>query len=309
MLVLDRPEPDRLRELLARDEFFWLDLHGATEEELADVGQLLELPGLALEDSQEMHQRPKLDDYGRAVLLVFYGVDARCGLVEVHLHISGDFLLTVRDSTCSHLEAVKEEAARRDDATEEGVVALVLDALTDSFTPALDAVEGDVEELEDALLGRPTVAQRRALLDRRNDLGRLRQRAIAQRELLEQGKDVIHRVPGLESEGEDELLRDVHDHLVVVGQRCERLLAQLASALELHLSLVGARQNEVVERLTLVSTIFLPLSVLTGFFGMNFGWLVDHIDPLWAFLVYGLGGMTGAVCVLLLYLRHLRRAE
>lgn len=308
MEVLDRPDPERLAQLRARDEFFWLDLHGPTPEELEAVGRQLGLPELAIEDSSEMGQRPKLDEYGDTVLLVFYGMSSSAMLAEVHLHLSGSFLVTVRDAASVHLEAARRWATEPD-RTEEDVIALVLDTLTDSFAPALDAIEAEVEQLEAALLGRPSVAQRRVLLDRRNDLVGIRQRAIAQRDLLDEGVGVIRRLPGLELDTNRERLRDVHDHLVVVVQRVDVLREALSSALELHLGLVAARQNEVIERLTVVATIFLPLSVVVGFFGMNFGWLVDHIDTWQAFVGYGVGGMMASCAVLAWYVRRLERHD
>jgi magnesium transporter len=67
---------------------------------------------------------------------------------------------------------------------------------------------------------------------------------------------------------------------------------------------ISVRQNETARQLTLIATIFLPLTFLTGFFGQNFGWLVDHIDPFWAFAVYGLGVLALSVLALRLYLRR-----
>ncbi len=73
----------------------------------------------------------------------------------------------------------------------------------------------------------------------------------------------------------------------------------LTSALDVYLSTVSNRLNSVMERLTIVATIFLPLSVLTGFFGMNFGWMVQHIDTFAAFAILGIGGVIVFVAVLL----------
>src|SRR6478736_8664857 len=96
MQVLDHVDADRMRALQERGEFFWLDLLRPSESELDTLGAVLELPPLALEDAKEFRQRPKLDDYGGKVLLVFYGADGTGEPVEVHLHLSGEHVVTIR---------------------------------------------------------------------------------------------------------------------------------------------------------------------------------------------------------------------
>jgi magnesium transporter len=98
--VLTSVGRDRIAELLEAGHFFWLDLESPADDELAALGELLHLHPLALEDTREFGQRPKLDRYGDAVLLVYYTAsvtgDGVPELVEVHLHISGSWIVTVR---------------------------------------------------------------------------------------------------------------------------------------------------------------------------------------------------------------------
>src|SRR5215218_9513753 len=101
MEVLTEVDRDRIEALRARDEFFWLDLDTPSAADLDAVGELLALHELALEDTREFGQRPKLDRYVDAVLLVYWtahvsGRDAQVELIEVHLHISGGFLFSSR---------------------------------------------------------------------------------------------------------------------------------------------------------------------------------------------------------------------
>src|SRR5919108_2721808 len=111
MEVLTEVDGEQIAALRARDEFFWLDLQGPLPDALDAAGGLLGQHPLALEDTREFNQRPKLDRYGDGVLLVYWSARVtpnRLGieLVEVHLHISGGFLFTATPGRCPELEAL-----------------------------------------------------------------------------------------------------------------------------------------------------------------------------------------------------------
>ena len=110
MQVLDTVDLDAIRALHEREEFFWLDLDSPGDADLDALGALLEIPDLAIEDSKEFGQRPKLDDYGERVLIVFYGAH-ETELVEVHVHVSGKEVVTIRRAPCAHLWEARERAA------------------------------------------------------------------------------------------------------------------------------------------------------------------------------------------------------
>ena len=109
-------------------------------------------------------------------------------------------------------------------------------------------------------------------------------------------------MPGLDPASKD-YVRDVYDHLLRVGDTIDSYRDVLTSITDVYLSTTSNQLNEVVRRLTLISTIFLPLTVVTGFFGMNFAWLVNHISSLAAFLVYGVGGVILSGVLLFLYFK------
>jgi magnesium transporter len=106
-------------------------------------------------------------------------------------------------------------------------------------------------------------------------------------------------------------LRDVHDHVRLVDEEVAAQRDLLRTVLEANMAVISAqqteasvRQNDSIRQLTLIATVFLPLTFLTGFFGQNFGWLVEHTDSLVAFLVLGLGGLFAAMLALYGWLRH-----
>jgi magnesium transporter len=283
MQVLDAVDAAAIRALRERGEFFWLDLYAPSDEEIDAVGELLGIPDLAVQDTKEFGQRPKIDTYGDRALIVFYGMHED-ELIEVHIHVSGDEVVTVRRAACAHLHAALERAKSGTARTEQDVVYRVLDALADSLREFADRRAAEVEGLEDIAFEKPTPADRRRMSQLRSELFRLQQVVIPQRDMLARGGDALERLPGLEREVARHPFRDVHDDLVLTANEVAYLREVLAEAINVLL-------NQMAGRLTTVATIFLPLTFATGFFGMNFAWLVDHISSFTAFLVLGIGGM------------------
>jgi magnesium transporter len=283
MQVLDHVDLDLIRALHERGEFFWLDLDSPTDEELDTLGDLLGIPALAVEDSKEFGERPKIDDYGPRALIVFYGAD-RDDLVETHVHVSGDEVITVHRAHCAHLGAALQRARTGKMRTEEDLVYRVLDALSDSLKALVDRRSAEVDTLEELAFERPTPHERRRLSELRAELFRLQQVVVPQRDMMARGADALENLPGLERDIARHPFRDVHDDLVLTANQIAYLREVLSEAINVLI-------NQVASRLALVATIFLPLTFATGFFGMNFGWLVRHIDSFEVFLVFGVGGM------------------
>jgi magnesium transporter len=302
MQVLDTVDLDAIRALHEREEFFWLDLDSPSDADLDALGELLSIPDLAIEDTKEFGQRPKLDDYGERVLIVFYGAHGT-DLVEVHVHVSGKEVVTVRRAPCTHLWEARERAATARVRTEQDLVYRVLDALATSLRTLTDRYAVEVEHLEEIAFERPKPADRRRMSELRSDLFRLQQIVMPQREMLGRGGDLLETLPGLERDVARHPFRDVHDDLVVTANEIDYLRELLSEA-------VNVLINQMAGRLTIVATIFLPLTFATGFFGMNFGWMVDHISSAESFLVLGVGGMIvplAVAAVLLLRAGYVQR--
>ena len=283
MQLLDTVDAEAIRALHERGEFFWLDLHAPSDAQLDALGELLHIPELAIEDTKEFGQRPKLDDYDTRVLIVFYGAEGG-DLVEVHIHVSGDEVVTVRRDHCAHLHAAKDRMLAKHMRTEQELVYRILDALAESLRALADMYAVEVEGLEDTAFRRPTPDQRRRMSQLRSELFRLQQIVVPQREMLARGGELLEHLPGLERDVARHRFRDVHDDLVLTVNQVAYLRELLAEA-------VNVLLNQMAGRLTIVATIFLPLTFATGFFGMNFGWLVRHIDSAETFFVFGVGGM------------------
>ena len=285
--VLTSVDSDRIAGLLQREEFFWLDLTGPTREDLDRLVGLLGLEPWAAHDLEELFRLPLIDRFEGYLVMVYFGIGGASRSpyepVEVRMAISGRYIVTVHDERCEMLEPIAEHLRERPETPEGIVVYKVLDALTDSFFTALDDVDDRIEDLEGKVLERPHRAQLQELVALKNRLVPMRKIATRQRNVLSRAEDEITELPGLEAGPHD--FRDIYQRMVSVSELIDSSRDVLTGAQDVYL-------NSVTERLTLVATIFFPLTVLTGFFGMNFGWMVRHIDSFMSFLVFGVGGMV-----------------
>ena len=309
MRALERIDTGEIRDLLDRDEFFWLDVVSPSDEQIDELAEMLDWHHLAVEDVKEFHQRPKLDTYRTHALLVFYGVHApEASLVEVHVFVSGGWLVTVRHSPCDHLEQRRARVVEGEPPpTEEDVVYCALDALTDSFFPVIHEAEDEIEDLEEQIVAAPHQDQLSRALGLRRAIGPARRVAEDQRDLFSDVHSVLDRIPGLETSDEAAAsFADVSDHLHKIADQLDSLRDRLVGALQLYGSMSDNRLNMITERLTLVATVFLPLTFTVGFFGQNFGWMVRHVDSFGGFLLWGI--VVGEIVPLVLIYALFRRA-
>ena len=300
---LDRAELERLRE---RDEFFWLDLGAPSDDDVTALGEEFGIHPLALEDTRKFGQRPKLEDFGDYVFVVYYAVrqgQDELELLEVHLFISGSWIVTVHRQPCAELEAVRPHLERDAPHSEQFIVYRVFDVLTDSFVPALTKLDDDIDALEDDVLVRPTDEQLNRMFNLKRKLVDLRRVVTPQRDLFARAIDQIVALPGLEPATRD-YFRDVYDHLIRISEQLDSYRDLLTSAMDIYLSTVSNRLNQVMKQLTVIATIFLPLTFVTGFFGQNFGWMVRHVNTFGAFMGYGVGGLVVAGGLLIWWFRR-----
>ena len=296
-----------MRTLRDRQEFYWLDLTDPSTADLDTVGQLITINDLALEDAREFGQRAKLDDYSNSALLVFYGAEERPNklprLVEVHLHITEGALVTVTREPLAALDTVRRRVESGPSPSAGSLIYGVLDALADSLLVTLDGFDQTVDELQDVVVAEPTTGNRQRIFALRRQLTDMRQVVVPQRDMLSPVGNPIEAIPNLDDTSRD-LIRDVHDHLDRAAWLITTYREQLSSLLDLYLAEVSTRLNEFMKRLSVIATVFLPLSFLVGFFGMNFGWMVGQIKSAWTFLVFGVGLLVLSSLAVGLYLRR-----
>jgi magnesium transporter len=305
--VLDRIDPKEIGALLERDEYFWLDLTGPAEGEIAQLKEAFGFHPLALEDTLKRGQRPKLDDFGEFMFLVYYAVedspDAEPEPLEVHAFLSGGYIVTTHASPCGALEEVRQRLEAQPPRSEQFVVYRILDGLTDTFFPVLERLEDRIERLDEEVFDRATPEQLEEITALRRHLVELRRIAGPQRDLLARGVDDILEIPGFETDSRN-YFRDVYDHSIRISDQIDSYRDLLAGTRDAYLSIASNRLNQITKQLTVIATIFLPLSFLVGFFGQNFKWLVVEIQSTAAFFVFGIGSLAVAVLAMLVWFRR-----
>jgi magnesium transporter len=311
MEVLTEVDRDRIATLRARDEFFWLDLHAPSPAAVDAAGELLGLHPLALEDTREFGQRAKIDRYPDAVLLVYYSARISSSgdviePVEVHLHVSGGFLFTARQGACDALDKLHQTLVPEDAHAEDYIVYRVLDGLTDALYPVVDHLEGRIDAIEEAVLSAPDRSQLSAIYRLKQEVQSLLRRLVPQRDQFNAATDAIADLPGL-SRGKREYLRDVGDHLAQVTSELYRQTDDLAALTSTYFNANANRLNRLATRLTVLATFFLIWTLVTSFFGQNFGWLVRHIDSFESFLIYDGIGLVIPTALAAVYFWRRRR--
>jgi magnesium transporter len=291
MLVLTELDADRIADHRRRDEFFWLDLSDPDPATLDQLGELLGLHPLALEDTREFGQRPKVDVYEDHLLLVFYSArlrDSELAPVEVHIYLSGGYVVTVRRADCTVLDELHAQLVDTPTHDEGFLVYRILDTLTDAYYPVIEVFEARIDALEAQVLVRARKEQLGAIYRLRQDVREVLRLVSAQRDHYAPTADAIRGLPGLRH-GTGEYLRDVGDHLVQVAGELQRQAEDLNALTGTYFNANADRLNAVATRLTVLGMVFVIWTMFAGFFGQNFGWMVRHIEGATSFFSLGIG--------------------
>lgn len=264
----DAPRPFPPAAGKAEGGFVWLDVSTPTEDDLAWLARAYDFHPLAIEDCRNFNQRAKVEAYHNYLFLSLTAVTRRDGELtprEMEAFLGHDFLITVhRESldALAHARAHWKQNQRAD-----FLLYLIADHIVDACFPLLDEMEDEIDELEDAILENATQATLHRIFT-------LKQQLIALRKVVAPMRDVMNALAStrfhLVEDRTALYFRDVSDHLMRIYDLIETSRDLLGNALDAYLSIVSNRLSEVMKRLTLITTIFMPISFLVGFGGMNF---------------------------------------
>jgi magnesium transporter len=300
---------ESLREALAAEKTnVWIDFFCASPDEVELLGKTFALDPLTIEDCVSDLHHPKIDDFDHYLYLVVHGIkaDAARGemkTVELDVVLTKNAIVTFRHDEMRSVTETWQKVAVRPGYLGHGPVAVlqsILAAQADHYVDEVESLQGAIHKLEEDVFAerRPAGFERRVFAVKR-DIAQLRQILGTQRE-------IVHRIGRGDFSGIPTrtcvVFRDVYDHLYRATEMLDTLRDLSMALLETHLALVANRTNQVMRVLTTVATFILPLTLVVGWFGMNFHELglldVAHPDLL------VLGMFAAVTVVMAIYLKR-----
>lgn len=252
----------------------WLDLASPSIPESLLLSDTFGFHPLAVEDSMSTLQYPKIEPYDGYLYVVLHGIDFRkaehgFATHDVDFFLGRNFLVTVHDGYSRSIAGLREHCPRNSNFLGEGPVALfhrIVDAMVDHYRPEVEKLEEALDEIEEEVFSRDDAALIRDILDQKRDVSSLRRVVTPQRDVI--GRLARREFVDISSEMALRF-RDVYDHLVRLNDEAYVFQDRISAILDAHLTSVSNRLNQVMKLLTVLTTVFMPLTLISGLWGMN----------------------------------------
>ncbi len=304
----DVPDPADLRRLIECDGVVWIDVQGLGDEKvLRQVADIVHLHPLALEDAVNVPQRPKSEPYEAQHLfiarMVRIGAESGIDAEQLSLFIGPRYLLTFQERYGDVFDPVRKRIRvglgpiRR--MGPDYLAYALIDTVIDAFYPLIEEIGERLHNLEDDILERPSPRGLKRIHAMRRDLLAVRRAVWPQREAV---SALIREETPLVSEPVRRYLRDSLDHASQVADVVESYREIASSLMDIYLSSTGQRTNEVMKVLTIMASIFIPLTFIAGVYGTNFHYLPE-LDWRWSYFVFW-GVMIATGAGMLVYFRR-----
>jgi magnesium transporter len=303
---------DEVPAWLGRNGLVWIHVAGLGDgDAIRRLADLVAMHGLALEDVVHAHQRPKVDEYDDRLFVVARSASALEDEVEqISMLADERLLVSFQERPGDDFEAVRrrirEGKGRIRSRGVDYLVYALLDAIVDAYFPLLEDLGDRMEELEDAVISRPSQEMIAAIHDNKHDVLRLRRVLWSTREML---RHLIRDDTPLVSDDTRVYFRDSLDHAAQLLDIIEHFRHAAFGMTDVYLSAASHRMNEIMKVLTIIATIFIPLTFIAGVYGMNFAveaspWNMPELRWHYGY-PFCLGLMLATAGALVLYFRRL----
>lgn len=289
-----------LEEVKAPDiAWYWVDFNEPTQQEGMLLQDLFHFHPLAIEDCFHYTQRPKIDHYEDHDFFVLHALNQlELTSMEVDLFVGANFIVSYHGVAIREIEDVWAHVPTDRKAHQRGplfVAYLIMDKLVDQYFPSLYQIEEHLDSLEENERGLSVRRLMTQVFDIRTDLLKLRRTVFPMRDLL---YHVLHseRIPG--AADYRVYFTDVYDHLLKLSEMIESNRDMTADLRDSYLSVNSNRMNSIMMILTVITTIFMPLTLLTGIYGMNF----ENMPELhWHYGYYVVLGVMGTISAIMFW--------
>jgi magnesium transporter len=268
----DRVDPSWL--LPDSDAIVWVDLAKPTAEEARILAEVFQFHELSIEDALATSHHPKVEGYDGYLYAILHGIDVetaknRFATHDVDFFLAERYLVTVHDGRSRSVQQTRELCARNGQFLAEGPAGLmhrIVDTMVDNYRPEVDVLEDRLEAIEQQVFEEPRPELIRQILALKRDVARMRHTVLPQRDAI--GRLARREFPLVPAQMEYRF-RDIYDHLVRLSDEAMMFQDRITSLLDAHLSNVSNQLNSVMKVLTVIATVFMPLTFITGLYGMN----------------------------------------
>jgi len=288
----------------------WITVDGLQDTELMEeLGNIFKLHPLVLEDILNTSQRPKMQDYGDYLYIVLRSFtetgEAELNSEQISIVLGRNFVLSFREKESTIFQPVKErlscDVGRIRKAGADYLAHALIDNIVDNYFLVLESLEEKIEFLEDDLVRRTTPATLQAINKLKRELIFLRKSLWPLREAI----STLERSDSqLISESTGIYFRDIYDHVIAVIDSVETFRDMLSNMLDIYLSAASNKLNEVMKVLTIIATLFMPLTFVAGIYGMNFKYMPE-LEWRWGYFII-LGIMLLIALLMVFYFKRKR---
>lgn len=299
-----------ISELRAEEgNIIWADVSDPTSQDFEALADEFGFHHLSIEDCQNAHQRPKVEEYTGYYFIVLYeaelaGPTDRLELRELNIFLGKNYLVTVHSRPIRAIATAARLWHEWTDRAEQGsglLAYLLIDGIVDDYLPLLDIISERMDDLEDSIFGEWRAEVIEDIFSIKKKLLYLRRTITPLRDVF---NTMLRREQPIFPRETHVYFQDVFDHLIRVADTIDTLRDMLSSAMDAYLSVSGNRMNKIMKRLTSISTILMSMTLIAGIYGMNF---IFMPELRWRFgYVFALISMVGVGVALYVYLKKVK---
>lgn len=294
------PAADISEYCLGKNNVVWADVTDPTSQDFIELAEEFNFHPLSIEDCQQTHQRPKVEEYQGYYFIVVYeaelvGPHDHLELRELNIFLGSNFLVTVHSRPIRAVQTATRLWHEWTDRAEHGVgmlAYLLMDAVVDDYMPLLDILSERMDDLEDQIFGVFDPGSIEEIFRIKKQLLYLRRSITPLRDVF---NTLLRREQPIFARESYVYFQDVFDHIIRVADSVDSLRDMLGSTMDAYLSVQGNRMNVIMKRLTSIATILMSVTLIAGIYGMNFihlpeiKWKYGYVIALSSMLVVGFG--------------------
>ena len=287
----------------------WADVTDPTSSDFEELAEEFGFHPLSIDDCRSEHQRPKVEEFPGYYFIVLYeaelvGATDALELRELNIFLGKNYLVTVHSRPIRAIETANRLWREWLDRSEQGsglLAYLLIDAVVDDYLPLLDVISERMDDLEDSIFGEFNAAAIEEIFTIKKKLLYLRRAITPLRDVF---NSLLRREQPIFAREIHFYFQDVFDHLIRVADTIDTLRDMLGSTMDAYLSVSGNRMNQIMKRLTSISTILMSATLIAGIYGMNFVFMPELS---WRYgYVFSLLSMVAVALGLYLYLRKVK---